>query len=363
MRTAFTKIMIIIAVVLIYTACGTSEKEPAGALTLPVQELELAYEVYQDDDFFLARPMTAQFGPSGNVYVIDNGTNKIEVFNPDGEYLYSVGGEGSGPGEFNAIMRVMFNENNNLLAYDGRNRSISTFMPGQNGYAFQESIIVQSASDRFPNDVSYVGNGMYVASFRNFRAEDVNAESVSDVHLIDREGMPTENALFQIPAVKMIMMQSNSQTRMFMAPLYSPRGILTSAGDGYIATVYTGDGQTVRYTMDGTEARRFNMGISAEVVTDEDRAAFDNADEDIARTMRRNMPDVKPAIAAVVQDTDGKIWARPERRGINEWIRFDHNGNPELRISLPQNVRVTHASADKVLGVIANEARVVGYAL
>jgi sugar lactone lactonase YvrE len=346
------------------SGCGTSETEIPGVDNLPISEPELTFDAYQDDDFFLARPFFAGFGPRGNIYVTDNGTNTIHMFGPDGMLIESIGGEGSGPGEFTGLMRVTFDEAGTLIAFDVRRRAISLFNRDANRYQFQESFIVQSSADRNPNDLTYAGNGSFVANFRNFWAEDVTGDNaIADVYLIDKTGAPADSVLFQMYSTQMVMIQNDSQMRMFMSPLFSQRGFLLSAGDGYIYYVFSGDGEVIRYDLEGREVGRFNLDITQELVNDEDRSRFDGAEEEVARAMRRHMPDIKPAISAAMVDTEGRIWVRLERRGMNDWVRYGLNGEAELRVRLPENVSITHANNEMLLGYISAEARVVGFGL
>ena len=53
-----------------------------------------------DDDYSLYRPTQVLTDSAGRIYVFDSGNARIQVFNTDGEYVRTLGGAGSGPGEF-----------------------------------------------------------------------------------------------------------------------------------------------------------------------------------------------------------------------------------------------------------------------
>ncbi len=62
----------------------------------------------------------------GNVYVVDNRSYRVAVFGPDGEYRYSFGRQGSGPGEFQYIEIVWF-DGETFTLWDGTNRRMNHY--------------------------------------------------------------------------------------------------------------------------------------------------------------------------------------------------------------------------------------------
>ncbi len=65
-------------------------------------------EVRQFGHDDLWSPTGVRVAPNGNIYVSDWGENLIFVFSPDGELLFTFGGEGNGPGEFGGFSPESF---------------------------------------------------------------------------------------------------------------------------------------------------------------------------------------------------------------------------------------------------------------
>ena len=69
----------------------------------------------EDADVLLLRPVQAEEGPDGDLYVLDAGDARIKVFAPDGTFLRALAGEGEGPGYFQRADGASFG-----FAPDGR---------------------------------------------------------------------------------------------------------------------------------------------------------------------------------------------------------------------------------------------------
>lgn len=52
-----------------------------------------------DSDYVFANIMAVEFGPDGNIYVLDRGAYSLPVYSSTGEFIRRIGNQGSGPGE------------------------------------------------------------------------------------------------------------------------------------------------------------------------------------------------------------------------------------------------------------------------
>jgi len=55
-----------------------------------------------DDNYTFFRPMHVGVDSAGNMYVLDGGNSRIQMYDAQGNYVRTLGAEGSGPGEFRA---------------------------------------------------------------------------------------------------------------------------------------------------------------------------------------------------------------------------------------------------------------------
>ena len=88
-----------------------------------------------DDNFVFYKPRNIFVDESGNVYVLDAGNFRVQVFDSDLDYVKTIGRQGQGPAEFGSPSAVLVDENNNILVSDRSKNSILVF--DQNGKEFE----------------------------------------------------------------------------------------------------------------------------------------------------------------------------------------------------------------------------------
>jgi sugar lactone lactonase YvrE len=74
-------------------------------------------------------PRDVVVGPDGNVYVTDTGNKRVQVFDPNGQFLRAIGGEGSGPGQFREPVGLALDSAGNLYVADTWNQRIQRLDP------------------------------------------------------------------------------------------------------------------------------------------------------------------------------------------------------------------------------------------
>jgi hypothetical protein len=89
----------------------------------PVQVLRPDPEIPES---FLHRPGAIVIDDEGYFYVCENGGRRVVVFDPEGRYVKSFGGEGGGPGEFRSIALIAWSDEL-LTFYDGRLRRVTEY--------------------------------------------------------------------------------------------------------------------------------------------------------------------------------------------------------------------------------------------
>ena len=73
------------------------------------------------------RPSGLAFGPSGNLYVVDTLNHRVQVLTQDGEYIAEWGGLGDGDGRFNMPWGIAIDRAGDVYVTDWRNDRVQRF--------------------------------------------------------------------------------------------------------------------------------------------------------------------------------------------------------------------------------------------
>ncbi|NIM58399.1 MAG: 6-bladed beta-propeller [Candidatus Aminicenantes bacterium] len=179
-------------------------KNPAepvyGEMLLDLEE-DLAVGREDDDNYMFYRVRKIDVDDQGNIYVLEGGNCRLQKFDPDGQYLQTIGKKGQGPGEFERPSKLSLGEENNI--YISEYRKIHIF----NGKGkFINSILLSDFITDFSiaSDKSIFG----IASIRS------DVESKQCFVKLDHKGKMIKNiAQFDYPA-KLVQRKGTDGTTM-----------------------------------------------------------------------------------------------------------------------------------------------------
>ena len=141
----------------------------------------------------------------GHIYVVEEGSKRVQKFDSTGAYLLTIGRSGQGPGEFQEPTKLQFDSEENIYVADFKNGTITrfsqdgtymdSFMPEQAIYDFvlstsDEIIILSSKQDyKF---FKYDTAGNLISSF----SEKIKAENWYDELIYNSGELTTDNKGF-----------------------------------------------------------------------------------------------------------------------------------------------------------------------
>lgn len=64
---------------------------------------------------------------SGNIYITDKGNNRIQKFDPSGNFISKYGSDGTDDGEFSSPTSLLIDSNNNIFVIDSENNRVQKF--------------------------------------------------------------------------------------------------------------------------------------------------------------------------------------------------------------------------------------------
>ncbi|WP_425152544.1 6-bladed beta-propeller [Candidatus Palauibacter sp.] len=102
---------------LFFAAACAGGDGPAPAADVPTLEGTVDLEIGElegDEPYLFTRIFSVAADPLGRILVTDSQAHEVRVFDPDGNFLFHLGGEGDGPGEFRSPCCVGFSPEGEL---------------------------------------------------------------------------------------------------------------------------------------------------------------------------------------------------------------------------------------------------------
>ena len=99
------------------TVIKNPEEPLFGKIELELEE-DLVIGREEDENFRFYKWISLDVDRDGNIYVMDRGSFRIQIFNGNGEYLRTIGREGEGPGEFAQPTFIRLDEAGNMYVED-----------------------------------------------------------------------------------------------------------------------------------------------------------------------------------------------------------------------------------------------------
>ena len=140
----------------------------------------------------LLRPAGLAVEKSGNIIVVDSGNNRLQVFSPEGKFVAKCGKAGSGAGEFNQPWGITLDKDGNIFVADWKNHRVQKLTnQGKCLMTIGEYGAIEAPEDSFA--VTYMGPFIAAASEKAGSPSpdklnhptDVAVDSDGDIYVAD----------------------------------------------------------------------------------------------------------------------------------------------------------------------------------
>lgn len=317
------------------TADNTGDTTNEEAYTLPVADSYLTVidsigVELGDSNFVFGAIHAAGFAPNGDVAIMDVQKASVSLFSADGEFIRSIGREGSGPGEFRMPITFAFRPEGGLIVADGMGSKLvffdenyellsetSPFIPAPPGQIVPiDGMEIIGMKPDFEQNEDGMSMGFTVARWGMESAEPLQVyySQMSPFNPSDLSAMTDDIALFT----------ATRDGRVFTAPMSS---------EDYVFTAWSAEGEEL-YTFEKddfekVEKTQTEMDLETELV---------NA-RMIAQGMPPSMANWEPdtyrtAIMGLFIDGLDRLWVARGTDVVNTFDVFDLDGNLLFTASL-----------------------------
>ena len=336
--------LILMAAVLLFAGCSHEQDEMDTIRTADLPEISLTHLFVLDEpkDHFFQRITVIESDSEQRIFVVDQRAHKILVYDREGEYMTTIGGEGAGPDEFRAILRLIVDAHDRLLVFDmGNNRSV---VYREDEREWEPVAFLTLDGTRFGVEaVDSDGNAIVRQSIDQMPEPGMSwfIHELAPVHL--------DSGLTGDRRVEFREMGSLVRDDMRMRRIPFGRTTLLARGN---------DGRYYMAWNESFDVEVYNMNLelidsvsapipNLPVTSDERQEEIENAGERFRSLAREYMPETKPVARSMHVDDHGNFWLRTY--DTPEYLVLGPEGNPIGSFDLGEHERLMYAGSDRII--------------
>ena len=289
-----------------------------------VAQVDLTFGSLEGDDpnLIFGDIRGIQAASDGTIYVLDFQATEVRAYDPDGQYLRTIARRGEGPGEITEANGIILSGDTLLWIQDhGKWTIIGVDPAGEEVHRFMKPVM----------SYTYIWNGVFDnrgrywkrtshsdeerryppppglssgTSRRYYKSYDLSSGAVDSVYLGESSGRSytyqDSNGLWQYLPLRF------EASEMIV---FNPPGGFWRANSASYRIARTGEG--------GDTLVVIEAGLPVQPVTDEDRSEYVENTLENRPGIRREaeevaalMPDVKPILAGMFVDDEGRLWVQ-----------------------------------------------------
>jgi hypothetical protein len=302
--------------------------------------------------------------PDRRIAVVNRGTQEVRVFDEAGEFLFSVGGDGEGPGEFRDPIEIALLPPDTLVVWDWRLGRISVF--ASNGSFIRTTGLDPPASHPTGHFGVFGDPPGFIIASHDFHPPEGAESAPQFVNLLlyNMEGGLTDT-LATLPYGSIVRV--DQERHLVGRPIFQSLGTFETGEE----TLLLADGsrpEVEEYGNDGRLLQIIRWLPPDRKVLPEDGEAFKDRVLAGAEGFRLEVlkmefevvpvADSFPAVRNLRISPSGRLWVRtyrPPRSDSETWWAFDSRGQVRCRLSVPTGLTIFEIDDDYLLGKTEDE--------
>ncbi len=208
-----------------------------------VEDLSIGGDV-DDEDYIFHRPQGIDIASDGTIFIMDWGNATFKLYDQEGQYIRTIGGQGQGPNEFGQLVYFSLGSNDNVCVLDPVNHRVA-FLNRMGEYLGGFKI-----EEGFPNRLEMDAlNNIYVAiSLReeNYQWLNIRSFNKDGEELVDYGDFKLVQTIMTKKKTEKGISMTGSTSRIAATTVWkvNPEGKLYAGyGDSYVISVYEPDGR------------------------------------------------------------------------------------------------------------------------
>jgi DNA-binding beta-propeller fold protein YncE len=253
-----------------------------------------------DSNYVFYRAYNIVVDSKENIYVLDTGNHRVQVFNKEGSFLYSFGKKGEGPGEFQMPFGMCIFEDEKLYILDGQTRRVSIFkVIGE----FINSFDIIDGSAQY----------LYLDDYENlYYAKSIMGKTPGDrtINVSKYNFKGDLLATFHEVSDNRMKIVRNGSNVSFIIKMFLPRTVWSVSSQG---NLFSGLGDKYHIDVKNSEGklmRTINREWQPISVTSDDKKDVLDQTQKLSTPMKNEVEfeDTKPAFSRFLVDDSQNLW-------------------------------------------------------
>lgn len=300
--------------------------------------------------------------------IAEQSTRKLHAFGRNGAHLWSAGGEGQGPGEFESLAGLAILPGDSVLAYDYGNRRITVFTPDGN---YARSFAAGRENDQAINAVrgALATGRVVVTATRSVPFVPGAVRSDEDVLIVTSEGerLPP---FASYRGREQVYVGENGVVRGSRSPEMARNGLI-AVGMEILAVSSQDEFEVEVYDGESTLRRIFRLTMPAVKVDDSIKGAYISREVALAELVgesriRASLEDADypltlPTFGNLLIDSGERLWMQEYAVAVDggsTWWVADDDGSVVAQVDNPPGFKLQAIGDAVVIGIVSNEVGV-----
>ncbi|MDX1590638.1 MAG: 6-bladed beta-propeller [Balneolaceae bacterium] len=244
---------------------------------------------------------------NGNLFLADRSEATVHAYTPEGEYKFSVGRSGEGPGEFNAAYQPRMH-NGELYVLDINQQRMSIFDPSDGTYLRAQPLGSGGPdTSGFPVRAEPLDEGRLLVFFNQMQGEGETYYNNRIPRILDEEGNVFRSGFIEFRPSEMHMIRNDNAIQMISLP-FMGSSYADITPDDHIIWGFSDRLLLHEVNLEGEVIR--SIYYSRESPPLDREGILANYEDEVLKDALRQIdfPENRQAFTAVTVDDEGRIW-------------------------------------------------------
>lgn len=324
-------------------ACNQVQDPVAEINTSELPELELDHQfTISDSEEIMFQQLTGVKSDSeGRIFLTDQRALQVHVFGSNGDYITSIGREGSGPGEFQGLWKIYIDPKDQVITNDVRQARNTIFIENNNTWE-PENIFMIEGQRYSIESADSLGNVILRQSPPQ-RPEPGAYWYEHELASGNLSSGLTEKNVRKFKEMGFLVSDNGSMQQI----PFGRTTIVATDPKGNLYLVWNGQFELAAYNAQMQFIDSLSVPIPNQPVSNEERnEAIERLGDNFRSLGNEHMPETKPVISNMFIDRNRNFWL--QTFDSPEYLVLDRAGTPRTSFDLDDGLRLVHVDKNRL---------------